>query len=364
VPSGPASSATLDHALASFFAKELSRNVQFTAPLDAGAPFDIVLIHVCSLAWDDLAFIGDDHHPFLNKFDVVFRNFSSGASYSGPAAIRLLRSTCGQRPHASLYGAIAQPCFLFHNLEQVGFQTQYAMNHDGHYGDFISDVQQRGEMQVPPMPINDMPVYLKAFDDTPIRDDYAVLEKWWKARLASPVQRVGLYYNTISLHDGNHYPGSGPGGSIKTYKPRLEKLFGDLDRFINLVAASGRKVALVLIPEHGAALRGDKMQISGLREIPGPRISIVPVGVKLVNGPTSGQPIYIDKSTSYLAMTKLLSNFVARNPFNGQAPHMGDYLTDLPGTEFVADNGDVVVQRFGSRYYLHNKGEDWVAYQQ
>ncbi|WP_374349121.1 cellulose biosynthesis protein BcsG [Chitinimonas sp.] len=361
---GPASSVELDRSLSSFFSAEQGRSVVFTAPVDAGEPFDIIVLHVCSLSWDDLAFVGSDHHPLLNKFDVVFRNFSSGASYSGPAAIRLLRASCGQRTHTGLYGAIAQPCFLFHGLEQVGFQTQYAMNHDGHFGDFISDVQQRGEMQVPPLAINDTPVYLKAFDDTPIRDDYAVLEKWWKARLASPVQRVGLYYNTISLHDGNHYPGSAPGGSVKIYKPRVEKLLGDVDRLLQLIAASGRKAAVVMIPEHGAALRGDKMQISGLREIPGPRISLVPVGVKLVNGPGSGQPLYVDKPTSYLAMTKLLANFIARNPYGSPAPHLADYVADLPTTEFVADNGDIVVQRFGSRYYLHSKGEDWAEYVQ
>jgi hypothetical protein len=44
---------------------------------------------------------------------------------------------------------------------------------------------------------------------------------------------------------------------------------------------SGRKVAVVMVPEHGAALTGDKMQMAGLRDIPS-RASPRPVGVALL----------------------------------------------------------------------------------
>lgn len=360
-----ADSATLDNLLAGFYRSEATRQVNFGKPADGDAPFDIIFLQICSLAWDDLDFVGDGQPPLFNKLDLVFRNFSSGASYSGPAAIRLLRASCGQRPHAALYGAAPAQCFVMRELEQAGFQTQFLMNHDGHFGGFIADVQQRGQMSQPPFPIGDTPVYLKAFDETPIRDDYAVLEKWWKSRLGSPVQRVGLYYNTISLHDGNHYPGAGPGASLKTYKPRLEKLLADVDRFLNLLASSGRHVAVVFVPEHGAGLRGDRIQIAGLREIPTPRISLVPVGVKLI-GSTRSQtaPLVIDKPSSYLALSKMLANFIARDPFANNSPAIGDYLNDLPQTEFAAENGDVLIFRYSGRYYLHNKGEDWSEYLQ
>ncbi|MBV8466755.1 MAG: cellulose biosynthesis protein BcsG [Burkholderiales bacterium] len=365
VSSGPASQAELQQALTTFYAQEYARSVSFAAPIDAGPSFDIILIHVCSLAWDDLRFVGEDQHPTLGKFDIVFRNFGSGASYSGPAAIRLLRGACGQRPHASLYTTAPAACFLYQDLAQAGFEPQYAMNHDGHFGDFIADVQQRGEMRATPMPIDDTPVYLKAFDNTPIRDDFAVLAKWWKARLASPSPQVALYYNTISLHDGNHYPGTGAGGSLGTYKPRVDKLLTDIDRFAQLVASSGRRAAIVLIPEHGAALRGDKTQVAGMREIPGPQISLVPVGVRLVNAPHgAGSPTYVEQPSSYVALAQLLANFVTRNPFTAQAGPAADYARDLPTTEFVAENEGMTVQRYRGRYYLLNKGEDWAEYQQ
>ena len=43
---------------------------------------------------------------------------------------------------------------------------------------------------------------------------------------------------------------------------------------------AGRKAVVVVVPEHGAALRGDRMQIAGLREFATPSVTTVPVIVK------------------------------------------------------------------------------------
>ncbi|MCR3986170.1 cellulose biosynthesis protein BcsG [Aeromonas caviae] len=32
-------------------------------------------------------------HPLWKHFDIVFKNFNSATSYSGPAAVRLLRAS-------------------------------------------------------------------------------------------------------------------------------------------------------------------------------------------------------------------------------------------------------------------------------
>ncbi len=50
------------------------------------------------------------------------------------------------------------------------------------------------------------------------------------------------------------------------------------------------------MPEHGAALRGDKMQIAGMREIPTPAITLVPVGIKVIgqDANRAGSPVQID----------------------------------------------------------------------
>lgn len=109
-----------------------------------------------------------------------------------------------------------------------------------------------------------------AFDGSPVRDDYETLAAWYAQR-ASIAGPVALYYNTISLHDGNRLPNSSL-SSIDSYPLRVNKLMSDFDRFADLIASSGRRAVIVFVPEHGAALRGDANQVAGLREIPTPRI--------------------------------------------------------------------------------------------
>ena len=62
------------------------------------------------------------------------------------------------------------------------------------------------------------------------------------------------------------------------------------------------------MPEHGGALKGDRMQVSGLRDIPSPSITDVPVGVKFfgMKAPHQGAPIVIDQPSSFLAISDLV----------------------------------------------------------
>ena len=100
-------------------------------PADDRARFDIILVQICSLAWDDLKVAKVLNNPLLSHFDYLFTNFSGVVSYSGPAAIRLLRANCGQTSHADLYKPAPQDCYLLSALQQGGYTPQVALNHDG-----------------------------------------------------------------------------------------------------------------------------------------------------------------------------------------------------------------------------------------
>jgi len=364
-PSAPVTEEELTASLDAFYKSEAARVTSFTPPGKSDAPFDIIFLHVCSLSWDDLDFLKERDNPLFRRFDIVFTDFNSAASYSGPAAIRVLRGSCGQQKHSALYEQSASQCLTFDNLRQAGFEPQMAMDHDGHFGNFLAEVRKYGGLE--PMPFGEargMSPYLQSFDGSPVFDDYAVLSKWWERRLKMPAARVAMYYNSISLHDGNRYSGSRSGNSMEIYHPRLVKLLDGIDRFLAQLSASGRRAVVVFVPEHGASIRGDKIQIAGMREIPSPRISIVPVGVKLIGaaGTASAGPLIVSKPSSYLALSKLLSEFVGRTPFAGNSPELGEYVRDLPVTEFVAENDDVVVMRRGSRYFMRTRDTSWMEY--
>ena len=350
--------------LASFYTAERQKHVNFQSISNSTAPFDVVFLHVCSLSWDDLNYIGESDEPLLKRFDVVFHQFNSAASYSGPAALRLFHSNCGQLPHHALYEPGPQQCNLFKSFEEAGFDVHGLLNHDGHFDHFAAEVE--GESGVG-RKLEDnrfAPVFMRSFDDTPIYEDYDLLSRWWGQQGISAKPRA-LYYNTISLHDGDIIPGVSSRHSLETYKPRLDKLMSDFDRFITFLEQQGRPVVVILVPEHGAALRGDKMQISGMREIPNPSITIVPAAIKLVGfkGKTGG-PIQVDKPVSYTAISTLLADFIADSPFavSGGKP-LADRVQNLPETPFVSENADVVVMRRGNGYVMRSQDGIWVNYQ-
>ena len=355
--------ARLDEAVRSFFAREATRSVSF--PQASGMPFDIIFIHVCSLAWDDVRAVGLDNHPIWKQFDILFTNFNSASTYSGPAAIRVLRSTCGQQTHSELYSPVPGRCYVMDSLKDAGFAPNLVLNHDGHFDGFLKTVQAQGVMNMTPMPREGIKVDQHAFDDSPVYDDLGVLSRWLDERKKNDVTRVVVYYNTISLHDGNHMLGQYAGKtSMETYKVRLNTLLDELNAFMEKVAESKRRVVLVMVPEHGAAYRGDRMQIPGLREIPTPAITIIPVGIKVVGADIrrNGETLKIDTPSSFLAMTSVISKMLAKSPYDSGGFSPADYANDLPETDFVAENENMLMLRMDNRYYLRQQPDDWSEY--
>ena len=349
-----------DAMLSEFFQAEAQRAVAFPKPPEASTPFDVIFIHVCSLSWDDLQATGMDKHPLLASFDAVLRRFNSVSTYSGPAAIRFLRAGCGQTRHKDLYAPAPARCLLMPDLQEAGLEMQLVLNHDGHFDDFLSFVKAQG-VQVPALPINGIAAPQRSFDDSRIHDDAAVLARWLEARQKSAAPRAAVYYNTVSLHDGNRLVSDPKTKSSETYKARLVKLLDDLNGFVGKLAASGRRAVVVLIPEHGAAWRGDAAQIAGLREIPTPAITLVPVGIRVI-GPDarrSGEALQVSEPTSYLALSYIVARMLAKPPYGAEGFRPSDYTAGMPTTEFVSEGETATILRRGSSYLIRQDQDPW-----
>jgi cellulose synthase operon protein YhjU len=323
---------------------------------------------VCSLSWDDLDFVKERNAPLLKRFDVLFSHFNSAASYSGPATYRIFRGNCGQTSHTQLYKGTDDSCYTFPALEKAGFKTNGLLNHNGIYDGFAKIVEHEAGLTGRMESNARGTVQMQSFDGSPIYDDFGLLSHWWTERQTRGTAPVALYYNTITLHDGNRVPGSASRSSLETYKPRLEKLLGDFDRFVSQLEASGRPVVLVLIPEHGASLRGDKVQISGMREIPDPKITLVPAAIKLIGmkpgnaAPGSG-PTVVTQDISYFGINALLADLMRDNPFAPGGRTLAQRLDTLETTPFVAENDDVVM--LGNKaggYVMKSTDGTWVSY--
>ena len=205
------------------------------------------------------------------------------------------------------------------------------------------------------------------FDDSPVYDDYALLAQWWAERRKSGEKRVALYYNSVSLHDGSHWTADHEWWKRdhrEQYREFLLTLRNDLTRFFELLAASGRNVAVVVLGEHGRAVRGNAIETPGLRDIPLPRITLVPAGVKLIGKSagrgSAGQNIIIGKPTSYFGLAFALEAFAERSPFGTDRYTTRAFIDSVPQTAFVAENENNLVVKYDDEYYFFGKDRKWI----
>lgn len=342
-----------------FWQSELKRSYPFAQ--GRLPPFDVVLLHVCSLSWDDLDAVGVGGRNLFGRFDLVFDQFNSVTSYSGPSMLRLMRANCGQTPHDKLYKPAAGDCGLLQQLHLAGYQVQAYLNHDGQFDGFADSLQGETTVKIQtPVRWTGTPVALKAFDGSPIAGDHVALAAW-RASLVSSAPPQALYYNTVTLHDGNRVPGAPTLDMMDSYRQRLGTLLSDMDRFIGDIERSGRPTLVVLMPEHGAALRKGAQHIAGLRETPWPEITRVPVAVKLIGLDAQrpadlARPVRVSGATSYLSFAALLADLLAKpDPWQvlRNAPQ------ELPRVAFVSDNGETLVALDEQAMWLRTASSGW-----
>ncbi|HCR2978545.1 TPA: cellulose biosynthesis protein BcsG [Serratia marcescens] len=360
----PPTSANLTAYLNQFYEREKGRATAFPATLPADAqPFDLLVINICSLAWADMEAVNLQNHPLWSKMDIMFDSFNSATAYSGPASIRLLRASCGQLSHHDLYQPVNQQCYLFDNLAKLGFKQQLMLDHSGVFGNYLKELREQGDMQAPLMSQAGIGNELTSFDGEPIYNDLELLTRWLDQQQKAGDARTAIFFNVIPLHDGNRFVGSNKSAD---YQPRAQKLFDQLNTFLDQLEKSGRKVVVVIVPEHGAALVGDKMQMSGLRDIPSPNITHTPVGIKLVGmkAPHQGSPLQIKTPSSYLALSELVSRLVDGKVFSESSVDWQALTQGLPQTPVISENDNAIVMQYQGKPYIRLNGGDWVPYPQ
>ncbi|MBD2857685.1 cellulose biosynthesis protein BcsG [Spongiibacter sp. KMU-158] len=353
----------LNTELGAFFEEQAKEEVPISVKQSANADFDILFLSVCSLGWDDLEVSGYSNPALFSRFDIVFDQFNSVTSYSGPALLRLSKSRCGQLPHKGLYEALPPECNLFASLETPDFEQSLLLNHSGKFGNFLERLRSYGGINATLMPQDNLTVTQKDFSGDSIYKDYDVLSKWWSYRLEKPNSNFVALYNTTTLHDGNRLL-QGPRIGLPSYKLRIDALLKDFNRFLDDLEKSGRNVLVVLIPEHGAGLRGDKMQISGMREIPSRSITHVPVMAKLI-GPglkRQGDVAHVDIPTSHMSITRLLENIFEQNTFAKAEYSAADLIRKMPELKWVSQNEAITVMQENKQFYISLDGQTWSNY--
>lgn len=359
---GYADAKTVGEWYGAFLDYEKDRRARFPNGLsEKDTPFDILLLSICSLSNDDLAASELDQHPLFKEFNVRFDSFNSATGYSGPALLRLLNGACGQPSHSDLYGERRPECELMSRLSTLGYSQRLLMDHSGEYDNFLQAIRDKGGVTAS-LDKTKFPVRYMGFDDEEISNSLSVLRHWQRTQVRSKAGRTATLINFIGLHDGNRLPGR---GRAEPFKPRAQEMFDNIRTFLRELERSGRKTMVVIVPEHGAAVRGDKIQVPRLRDIPTMRITRVPVMVKFVG--VKGlpkEPIHVTGNTSYLALSSLIGKTLETNYFSkkGGAVPLEELVHDLPQTNPVSENGTVQTLEYQGREYFRQNGGEWKPY--
>ena len=109
-------------------------------------------------------------------------------------------------------------------------------------------------------------------------------------------------------------------------------------------------------------MKGDRLQLSGMREIPSPSITHVPVAAKLVGATRQGPPYHVPQATSHLAITALIDRVLQIQPFQAEHYSAKSLAEDLPQTRSVSQNeGSTVIEVEGSHYLTLDR-QRWQPY--
>lgn len=345
-----------------FLAYEHDRRARFPNGLsEKDTPFDILLLSICSVSNDDLAVSQLDQHPLFKEFNIRFDSFNAATAYSGPALLRLLNGACGQPSHSELYGERRPECEIMTRLGTLGYSQRLLMDHSGEYDNFLQSMRDKAGVTAT-LDNAKYPTRYMGFDDEEIADSLAVLRHWQRTQMKSKAGRTATLINFIALHDGNRLPGR---GRAEPFKPRAQEMFDNIRTFLRELERSGRKTMVVIVPEHGAAVRGDKIQVPRLRDIPTMRISRVPVMVKFVGlKGMPNEPIHVTGNTSYLALTSLIGKTLETDYFSkdGGTVPLEQLVHDLPQTNPVSENGTVQTLEYQGREYFRQNGGEWKPY--
>lgn len=345
-----------------FLAYEHDRRARFPNGLsEKDTPFDILLLSICSVSNDDLAVSQLDQHPLFKEFNIRFDSFNAATAYSGPALLRLLNGACGQPSHSELYGERRPECEIMTRLGTLGYSQRLLMDHSGEYDNFLQSMRDKAGVTAT-LDNAKYPTRYMGFDDEEIADSLAVLRHWQRTQVKSKAGRTATLINFIALHDGNRLPGR---GRAEPFKPRAQEMFDNIRTFLRELERSGRKTMVVIVPEHGAAVKGDKIQVPRLRDIPTMRISRVPVMVKFVGlKGMPNEPIHVTGNTSYLALTSLIGKTLETDYFSkdGGTVPLEQLVHDLPQTNPVSENGTVQTLEYQGREYFRQNGGEWKPY--
>lgn len=207
-----------------------------------------------------------------------------------------------------------------------------------------------------------LPVQMKAFYGSEIFSDKKLLARSMGS-LGKGSSTV-TFFNTIALHDGNRKLN---GDGVISYHDAAKKLLDTVHNLFDRLNASGRKTMIVFLGAHGRNYAGDAIQMSGLRDIPSPDFTQVPVAIKFTGLSASEERMlittHIKQPSSFYGLSEFIAGVMKADIFNGGFEQKLPLIVkQISSTPMVSESQGASVVRYADKPYIKLRNEfDWMV---
>ena len=118
-----------------------------------------------------------------------------------------------------------------------------------------------------------------------------------------------------------------------------------------------------MVPSSGAALRGDKTQLKGMRAIPSD--GITNTMIKFLGMKKQPQTVSLKDPVSYQAIAYIISKAITDNIFSEKLPlSVEAFSEDIPRTELVGETDSYYFIKYKNKFFYKTTqlGSNWKEY--
>ncbi len=344
-----------------FLKKERKRSIAFPKELKADQrPFNIVVLSLDNVSNSDLSLFEDNDVSVLKRFNLYLTGFNTATTDFNEAKLRLFESVCGQKERALLLDSKDSRCALSGRLSALGYSVAAFFNSRRDLNTLRSYLTAHTDFSALINPNTDLgKAMYRGADQLEIYNDEDIFRGYLKFA-HSRTHHIFAYIHSASLLNGNAFR-----GREVSYRDRLTTLLDKIDRFIVALDNSEKPTLLVMLPTAGAALKSDRTQLKGMRNIPSDSLTTGSIMVRFCGMKYPPVTVASDAPVSYQAIAYIISKALSDNIYKEDIPlSLEAFTEDIPLTTPVSENEHSIFIKYLSRFFYKNKDEDtgWSEY--
>lgn len=358
---GTFNNTNLNRYLEAFTKKEDSRSIEVSYSLESSfEPFNIVLFTIDNVANQDLSTFNANDVYALKRFNLYLTGFNSVTTDFNESKLRLFQSICGQKKQDILLDKRNDKCSLLKMIEQLGYDTVAFFNSQKELNTIADKIGKYTHFPDNINPYVTKPrVLYKGTDRKDIYNDEDIFNSYIRYVGSSDLLSFA-YIHSSSLLNGNK-----DNNFEVSYEEKLTSLLVRINKFMDRLDELGKPTLFIMVPTAGAALKGDKTQLKGMRAIPSDNITNTTVMIKFCGIKNAPQTVSLNDPVSYQSIAYIIAKSVSSNVYSEKYPlSLEAFSEDIPRTELVGETDSHYFIKYKNKYFYKTteSGSNWKEY--